>query len=202
MFQLGRPVEEQKLQAFDGLCTFLDNEGEHQLFTLTDLHNIMQKISKPEGCQVYGQAYLKIKLIKRYEDRIYFTSEGRRQDILCFKETTNEILRKFQKLQSSDDDDSAKKRKLLDVAVSLIIDDIRTQNIDDRVYPHPKDLTKPSTSVPDSLLYFLRRFTKSDKKAQIWGQNFVRAVRPRSGIMPYSLGCEVADRTAPQSWLL
>ena len=148
----------------------------------------MQTVSMPERCQVYGEAYLKKKLLKRYEDRIYFTSEERRKDILCFKETKNEILRKFQKLQSSDDDDSTKKRKLLDVAVKLIIDDIRTQNIDDSVYPLPKDLTKPCTSVPDSLLYFLNRFTKSDKKAQIWGQNFVRAVRPRSGVMPYSLG--------------
>ena len=35
---------------------------------------------------------------------------------------------------------------------------------------------------------FLSPIVKTDERVVTWGQNFIKAYRPRSGVMPYHMG--------------
>ena len=83
----------------------------------------------PDKSHVYSKKYLKCRLIERYGDKIYFTSEDRRAEVLCFKDATANIIREYQ-----NDKDVDKKRKILETAVKLIQNDISLVNVNSMLY--------------------------------------------------------------------
>ena len=166
---------------------------------MDQLHTKLIFFAGSDDC--YHKRYLKQKLISVYGETIYFTSEERRQDILCFKHSTNKILRKYEKEKPQNDDD--KKKNIILTCAKLLVDDIKASDINNETYPTLSEPTKPCTSVPESMLFFLRHFTKSDEKAEVWGQNFVKSLRPRSGVMPYHMGLAIQlDHRFGSKWLI
>ena len=153
------------------------------------------------GKAVFGEKYLKQKLLYKYQDNIYFTSEAKRKDILCFKSTTNTILRNFKDNELQPDEDRVK--QIVSTCAKLIISDILTKEMNKKTYPLVEDFKKPSASVPQSLIYFLKHFSKSDEKCNIWGQVMVKSLRPRSGVLPYLLGLGLQiDHRLGAKWLI
>ena len=50
---------------------------------------------------------------------------------------------------------------------------------------------------------FLRPILKTDERVAIWGQNFIKACRPRSGVLPYQIGLAVQlDHRYGSKWML
>ncbi len=65
------------------------------------------------------------------------------------------------------------------------------------------DISSQLAHVPESLQMFLRPILKTDEKVAIWGQNFIKACRPRSGVLPYQMGLTIQlDHRFGSRWML
>ena len=51
-----RPVADDMSQQFEALCHWLENDGDAELYTLSDLHAQMSHLAN--GQEVYGEKYL------------------------------------------------------------------------------------------------------------------------------------------------
>lgn len=57
--------------------------------------------------------------------------------------------------------------------------------------------------IPDSLQQLLKPIVKTDEKVGVWGQNLLKAYRPRSGMMPSHLGLTIQlDHKFGSKWLI
>ena len=83
----GRKQDDFLLELFDELCTWLETELEHSLFALEQIHQKMISMDKsPEKSLVYLKKHLRNMLVDRYQEKMYFTSQERRTDVLCVKD--------------------------------------------------------------------------------------------------------------------
>ncbi|KAG1687726.1 hypothetical protein GQR58_008300 [Nymphon striatum] len=79
--EVGRPIDEEMHQWFQMLCIWLDVEAGAEFYTLQELHTKMSEIA--HGEDVYSVKRLKQKLLKRYQDYIYFAEIGGRSNVVC-----------------------------------------------------------------------------------------------------------------------
>ena len=183
------------------LCTWLENNAESGVFTLSDLHTKMVALKNEFGDgsdEVFTKRYLKDRLVTKYQDELYFTSEEGRKDIMCFKDMTNKILRDYHSKDINTEDEEL---EIIKTAVKLLKNKIKTIKIDPTVYPSKHELTA-DYEVPESLQYFIDQFTTHPEQANLWKQMFVKAARPRSGPMPYLLALGVQlDHKYGSKWL-
>ena len=127
----GRKQDDFRLELFDELCTWLETELEHSLFTLEQIHQKMISRDKsPDKSLVYSKKNLRNMLVDRYQEKMYFTSQERRPNVLCFKDMSASIIREYH--DNTEDDD---KTKLINTAVKLIKNDMSLLEIDRSVYP-------------------------------------------------------------------
>ena len=127
----GRKQDDFRLELFDELCTWLKTELKHSLFTLEQIHQKMISMDKsPYKSLVYSKKHLQDMLVDRYQDKMYFTSQERRTDVLYFKDMTASIIREYH--DNSEDDDNT---KIINTAVKLIKNDISLLEINRSVYP-------------------------------------------------------------------
>ena len=71
----GRKQDDFQLELFDELCTSLETELEHSLFTLEQIHqNIISMDKSPDKSLVYSIKHLRNMLVDRYQEKMYFTS--------------------------------------------------------------------------------------------------------------------------------
>ena len=112
----GRNQDDFRLELFDELCTWLETELEHSLYTLEQIHQKMISMDKlPDKSLVYSKKNLRNMLVDRYLEKMYFTSQKRRTDILCFKDISASIIRENH--GNTEDDD---KTKLINTTMKLI----------------------------------------------------------------------------------
>ena len=69
-------------------------------------------------------------LVDRYQEKMYFTSQEQRNDVLCFKDMSASSIREYR--DNTEDND---KRKIINTAKKLIKNDISPVEIDRSVYP-------------------------------------------------------------------
>ena len=117
----GRKVDEGRRKLFEKLCVLLDEKMEHNVMTLEEIHKKMIDLDESDDkSQTYTKKHLKTKLLEKYENKIYFSSQERRADLLCFKDTTANIMRDYH----NNNDGSDEKNKIIQTAVKLILNDI------------------------------------------------------------------------------
>ena len=112
-------------------------------------------------------------------------TKERRTDVLCFKDKCNEILRAYVKKEDLPIDHQ--KLELLTAAANILKNDIKTMKLDGKLYPTISDMTQ-ECNVPSSLEHFLNSLLQSEMLQNMWAQNLISVLRPRSGPMPGQLG--------------
>ncbi len=98
------------------------------------------------------------------------------------------------------------KTQIIKTALKFICNDIATIDLDPKSYPTAHSMTDiPShlALVPESLQMLLRPIVKTDERVATWGQNFIKAYRPRSGVLPYYMGLAIQlDHRFGSKWLI
>lgn len=192
---VGRPIDEERKLLFEKLCEWIDEEVEHGVTTLAEIHMKMLQLDPIEDKSLaYGRRYLKTKLQEEYKESLYFTSEERIADIVCLKDTTNAILRDYRQqvitpLHTLDD--AELKELTISTAINLICGDLARVPLDRKKYPSVDSMTNTESQlalIPDILQQLLKPIVKTDEMVAVWGQNLLKAYRPRSGVMPSHLG--------------
>ena len=208
--QVGQPIDEERKLLFEKLCEWIDEEVEHGVTTLAEIHMKMLELDPIEDKSLaYGRRYLKTKLQEEYKESLYFTSEERIADIVCLKDTTNAILRDYRQqvitpLHTLDD--AELKELTISTAINLICGDLARVPLDRKKYPSVDSMTNTESQlalIPDSLQQLLKPIVKTDEMVAVWGQNLLKAYRPRSGVMPSHLGLTIQlDHKFGSKWLI
>ena len=191
--QKGRPsgkVDESKNDAFINLCDYIDSCEEFQ-FSITALEDIMKKLSTTHD-ELYSTKQLKSKLIEHYGSQMIITSETGKETIYTFLDACNNILRE------NYNDCEFTKEHIIDMAATIIQDDIRAKSYDLSKYPSFRDLSNDDL-VPSNLKRLLDKIiTSSPKEPHVAlrrklaiAHSLIAAVRPRSFISPILLAISV-----------
>ena len=92
------------------------------------------------------------------------------------------------------------------MALKLITNDIAIVDLCPKSYPTTQritDIDSQLTLVPASLQMLLRPIVKTDERVSDWGQNFIKACRPRSGVLPHQMGLAIQiDHRFGSKWML
>ena len=89
----GKKPDEGRVKLFKELWTWLEEEMEDNLFTLDQLHENLVFFDKTRDKVLsYIKRYLEQMLEEHFKERIYFTSQERRTDVLCFKDLAASII--------------------------------------------------------------------------------------------------------------
>ncbi len=200
----GRPADWEKMQAFNILCQWLEDEGVGDLYTLDELQLRMIDLTN-NSMEVYCAKTLKQKLIAKYQDHVFFAESTGRKNIVCFRDMANYIVRES---YSSEKNMTAAEQihSIITTAAKLIKAHIFEKSYDNSLYPTKDDMSNYELGkewVPPSLQLFLHELLKSPLKQLSIGQCIVYALRPRSVIPPIPLGLAVElEHVFASKWLL
>ncbi|KAG1650221.1 hypothetical protein GQR58_028237 [Nymphon striatum] len=184
------------------LCIWLDVEAGAEFYTLQELHTEMSEIA--HGEDVYSVKRLKQKLLKRYQDYIYFAEIGGRSNVVCFRRMVDYILNETW-YEERNQNKEREAEKIILTAAKLIMAEIREIKYDSSVYPKDEEIHNQNEQwrLPNGLKTFLGVLVKSVLKQQSIGQSIVFAARPRSVIPPIMFGLGVhLDHVFGSKWLI
>ena len=192
----GRPKDEDKFEAFQKMCAYLELNSEEQL-TVTSLSLIMKGYLCNPDLEPYDNYNFKKRLKKRFKDSIHFSEGEGLDDIVTMREQTSQILRSYCKQKCQKGDEESQKRAIIETAARLIKSDIKSQvSTVKNQYPSSEDLKYDSalSFIPTSLrtaleTLFIGKDTR--RKVAAVGHAIIQAVRPRAVIAPLQVGLAV-----------
>ena len=173
---------------------------ESGVWTVDELYNKMKEFSPSpsDSSTVYVKKWFKELLEKRYRDIIYITNDEKRFGVVCLKDRVPLIIRNFLRSQGCDSE-----VEIIHTAAKILLQKIKTTEMNSTVYPGPDDLSKPCPAVPELLKLFMNHFFKTPELSDIHSQFFVKSARPRSGPLPFLLGLGVEmDHQFGSKWLI
>lgn len=194
--QKGRPPDIRRTEAFQKLCVFLENNDECQ-YSLKELAKIMNSFL--EGDSGYETKYLKEKLKQHYGDQIMITNlKGRLENVVTFRDKGHQVVYEIWQRERKADIMTERER-IIDMAVSIIRDEIQTQVYNCSEYPTMESTDDGRCLVPESLSRFLHGVIKSkgtrnitaDRRCISIAHAIIFACRPRSFLSPILLSIAV-----------
>ena len=141
----------------------------------------------------YSVKYFKQKLKEYYGDDIIITSITGKESIVSFRDTAHRLLR--EKWVTDITGQSCENDSIIDMAATIIRNDIRLSVCDLSQYPTMEDTENGDSLIPMSLKRFLRKlldpkekqFTVVKRRCTAIGQAIISACRPKSFISPVLL---------------
>ena len=115
---------------------YLEENDDEQII-LSDLVLKMTEICNHEP---YSTNYMKKRLIKHFDSAVVISEINGKSDVVTFKTTASEILHEFYR-QPKEEDLSVKKRKIVEMAAKLILNDIKSFPTNKEMYPDPNALS-------------------------------------------------------------
>ena len=123
----GRKTDDNKLNAFLQLCNWLDQECDLELYSVGELHRVMETIAGTSD--VYHKRYLKQKLIDHYKGQLFFEEVNGKNDVACFRDSVSSIINdKWCDNRKENDEEEAE--RIVKTAAKLIFRDIRSTKFD------------------------------------------------------------------------
>ena len=118
------------------LCNWLENKGD--LYSISELHEQMISLA-PSNSEVYSShQYLKKKLQEKYCEAILFAEINGKSDVLCFRDTAGDIIRKYWDKRKDNTDDS---KSFVIAAAKILISELRSKTDFDIIhYPNSSDI--------------------------------------------------------------
>lgn len=146
------------------------------------------------GEEAYSLKYFKQKLKQRYKDDVTITSITGKSSIVSFRDSAHQILRE-RWVADRVADKASENDRIIEMAASIIRDEIRLSVYDLSEYPTLKDTENGSTMIPESLALFLNKLLDPKGKSSsvvnrrciAIAHAVISACRPRSFISPLLL---------------
>jgi len=188
----GRPTDKSKDRVLEELCRWMEEDGESELLTLSDLEQKALDIGG--GSEFYSQVWLKEKLTERYGNHIVFAEVRGRKNVICWKKMASYIIntRWYEDRKIDVDDDS---ERIVITAAKLLKAAIREASYSTDAYPSSTefaDVQSARSWIPRLLNSFLDHLVHSDIKKAALGHSIVQSVRPKTVISPLMLGLTVS----------
>lgn len=121
----GRPQEYEKLDHFEQLCEWIEQEAE--CYTIDELHKKM--IEMAQSSNVYTTKWLKAKLSEKYKEHIFLAEMQGKSDIVCLRNFADLIVNNAW-YKRREDDPEREARRIVSTAAKLILADIRSLNFE------------------------------------------------------------------------
>ncbi len=176
---------------------YLDNDttadGQYSSSTILKLLQSFQD-NPDDPDEGYSYKMLVMKLKQHYGNDIVVTSQPGKETVFTMLDVSNHILRQHCKNSELTNDD------IIDMAATIINDDIRAQVYDLSKYPKFSEMKENDMYTPESLKRLLKGIVKSKAQKNPWvveckrmaiGHSIIAATRPRSFISPILLGISV-----------
>ena len=119
------PFSNIKLENFENLCLWLEREG--KLYSLKELHDKMEK--EANETDNYSRRSMKVKLVEKYGERIYFSEINGKSDVVCFKGTADILINDAWYNERNENSENEAKR-VLDLTAKTILGQIRSTEFD------------------------------------------------------------------------
>ena len=183
------------------LCNWLENKGD--LYSISELHEQMISLA-PSNSEVYSShQYLKKKLQEKYCEAIFFAEINGKSDVLCFRDTAGDIIRKYWDERKDNTDDS---KSFVIAAAKILISELRSKTDFDVIhYPNSSDIADVESNklwLPELLRVFMETLIKDPLKQASIGQSIAHAIKPRSSLPPIPFGLAVEmDHVFGSKWL-
>ena len=144
---VGRPANQENCKAFEHLCQYLIKNDECQ-YSLTELFELYKGYCG--GGEGYSQKWLQQKLLDYFGDDIIVTHVQGKTNVISFRDHSHKLMRDtWERSYSSsvtNDTDA-----IIDMAASIIRDEIRRKVYECSEYPDMSGLSSAKSMVPKSL---------------------------------------------------
>jgi len=201
---VGRPANEEKQNCFEAMCCWLDEEGNSEKMTLSELHEKMTDLG--DGKEVYGIKRLREKLVEHYGEHIFWSKvKGGRDDVLCFRNMASYIV--HEKWHSEKRENAQlEAERIVHTCAQLVKEEIRGLEYSKTYYPSTSDINdinKGREFLSPLTQIFIETIVKDDVKRNSIGQALTQSVRPTSIMSPILFGIAVEmDHVFGSKWLV
>jgi len=161
MGKRGLPPNTAQSESFAEMCSLLEKSCESTLYSIPELRQRM--VEEYGEDSVYSCKHLKRKLLEQYGEHIFFAEVSGRKDVVCLRDMAGYILsdKWYADRKSNTADES---RRIIEVAASLLLAEIREQNNSTDVYPAADsmhDLNLLTEWMPPLLLLLMQRLVSN-----------------------------------------
>jgi len=191
----GRPQDQQKLEAFLKVVTFLEENDDEQT-TITDLTDMMNQHLENTDSTAYTPSHMKSRLLEHFGDRILITEINGKSNVVTFRTTAQAVLHEFHSQQKSNTPEQ-EKMSIIEAAAKFIREDIKSVPSSNSHYPSFREIESEEENLnflPKSLRFLLQEIIKRKnvgvQTASI-GQAIMQVTRPRVLVAPLQLGVGV-----------
>ena len=187
----GRPPDKEKTKPFETLCQYLRENDECQ-YSMNELFDLYQGYCGAEGG--YTVKWLQQKLAEYFGEDIVVTHVRGKPNVISFRDHSHKIIRDV--WEKSNTSSVAKNiDNIIDMAASIIRDEIRKEVYECTIYPDMNNLSGAKSMVPKSLHRLLHGIIAGradanepkERRSTAIAHSIIKSCRPRSFVSPVLL---------------